>query len=242
MSTGTLARVSCNSCPIRHRAVCARADETELARLEQIKTYRTYAAGETIAWRGDQLRFVASVVTGVATLSKTLEDGRTQMVGLLLPGDFIGKPGRSEIDFDVTATTKTTLCCFERKAFEQLIDTTPHIAQRLMEIALDELEAAREWMLLLGRKTARETIATFLCMLVRRHNVDAVGLPRPAMALPLNREAIANYLGLTLETISRQLTALRKEGVVQFSDRRHFEVADMDALRAATGDDADLTL
>ncbi|MGB0409944.1 MAG: transcriptional regulator FnrL [Pikeienuella sp.] len=239
MKTGTESRVSCSSCPIRHRAVCARADEDELAQLEKIKTYRTFAAGEPIVWRGDQLRYVASVVVGVATLSKTLEDGRKQMVGLLLPGDFIGKPGRTEIDFDVTATTETTLCCFERKAFEHLIETTPHISQRLMEIALDELEAAREWMLLLGRKTAREKIATFIYMLVRRQNVDMLGEPKVALALPMTREEIANYLGLTLETISRQLSALRKDNVLRFSDRRNFEVVDMSALLAATGDDSD---
>lgn len=239
MNVSLTAHVKCSSCPIRHRAVCARADEDELAVLEGIKVYRKFEAGAPILWRGDELTYVGSVVHGVATLGKTLEDGRTQMVGLLLPSDFIGRPGREEIEFDVVAATEVTLCCFERKPFERLIATTPNIAQRLMEIALDELDAARDWMLLLGRKTAREKIATFIEMLVRRQNLQGLDGSQADLALPLTREEIANYLGLTLETVSRQLTSLKNDGVLAFTDRRHFEVKDIVALHDATGDDSD---
>lgn len=233
-----LTSVRCQECPIRHRAVCAKCDEDELELLSGMKTYRSFKAGDVILWRGEPLQFVASLVTGAATLSKTLEDGRTQMVGLLLPSDFIGRPGRQEIEFDVTATTDVTLCCFDRKPFEKLVEDTPHVAQRLMELALDELDAAREWMLLLGRKTAREKIATFIEMLARRATVqdqEAGG----QFILYLTRDQIANYLGLTLETVSRHFSALKKEGMISFSDRHHIEVLDLPGLQLATGDDAD---
>lgn len=239
MNISLKTHIKCTECPIRHRAVCARCDEDELQLLEKIKVYRSFEAGQPILWRGDELTYVASVVQGVATLGKTMEDGRTQMVGLLLPSDFIGRPGREEIEFDVVAASDVTLCCFERRPFEKLIETTPHVAQRLMEIALDELDAARDWMLLLGRKTAREKIATFLDMLVRRQNIQGVDGLKPDLALPLTREEIANYLGLTLETVSRQLTSLKNDGVLTFTDRRHFEVKDIAALQEATGDDSD---
>lgn len=232
-------RDGCSACPIRHRAVCSRCDDDELERLAEIKSYRTFKAGETILWRGDSLRYVSSVVSGIATLNKSLEDGRTQMVGLLLPSDFIGRPGRDLIEFDVVAVTDTTLCSFERKGFETLVEEVPHVSQRLMEMALDELDAARDWMLLLGRKTAREKIATFIEMLVRRSRVPGLPDKSKDMTLPLTREEIANYLGLTIETVSRQLTAFRKEGVVDFTDRKHFVVTDIMALHEATGDDAD---
>ncbi len=231
-------RIACADCQIRHRAVCSRCDTDELAELERIKTYQTFPAGAPILWRGDTLTHFASVVHGVATLGKTLEDGRTQVVGLLLASDFIGRPGRTEITFDVTAVTEVTLCCFERRAFEKLIVSTPHIAERLMEITLDELDAARDWMLLLGRKTAREKIATFIEMLVRRQALPGEKSEAGPLSLPLTRDEIANYLGLTLETVSRQITALKGEGVLRFSDRRRFEITDLDALHMATGDDA----
>ncbi len=231
-------RPTCTECPIRHSAVCARCDDAELALLEKIKSYRSFKAGDPILWRGDELTYVASLVEGVATLGKTMEDGRMQMVGLLLPSDFIGRPGRSEIEFDVVAVTDVTLCCFKRKPFEDLVTTTPHVAQRLLEMALDELDAARDWMVLLGRKTAREKIATFVQMFVRRQRIGPLE-DATTMVLPLTREEIASYLGLTLETVSRQFGAMKNEGILRFTDRRQFEVMDFDALHIATGDDAD---
>ncbi len=228
--------IKCEQCPIRHRAVCSRCEGSDLIALESMKTYRSFEAGAPILWRGDELSYVATVVQGVATLGKTMEDGRTQMVGLLLPSDFIGRPGRKEIEFDVVAATDVTLCCFEQASFEHLLATTPHLAQRMIEIVLDELDAARDWMLLLGRKTAKEKIATFILMLVRRQSIDGIDGKQPALALPLIREEIADYLGLTLETVSRQFSALKSAGVLEFSDRKHFRVLDEQALAVASGD------
>ncbi len=208
--------------------------------MEQMKSYRTYKAGEPIVWQGDEMKFVASVVSGVATLGKTLEDGRTQILGLLLPSDFLGRPGRTESKFDVTASTDVTLCRFERKPFETLMTTTPHISERMIEITLDELDAARDWMLLLGRKTAQEKVATFISMLARREHLELADGSKPQLALPLTREKIANYLGLTLETVSRQITGLKKQGILEFTDRRSFVVRDADALRQISGDDLEI--
>lgn len=237
MGEAALQRPSCADCTIKHRAVCSRCDPDEFIRLERIKTYRSFKAGETIMWRGEALVYVASIVEGVARLSKTLEDGRTQMVGLLLPSDFIGRPGREEIEFDVIAATDVTLCCFSRRPFEKLVEETPHISLRLAEIALDELDSARDWMVLLGRKTAREKIASFIDMLVRRQHIDLSSIGLSPVALPLTREEIADYLGLTLETVSRQLNAMKKDGILAFPDRKHFDVVDLDALQLATGND-----
>ena len=231
----------CGGCPIRHRAVCARCDADELSRLENIKYYRSYQAGQTVIWSGDRMDFVASVVTGIATLTQTMEDGRRQMVGLLLPSDFLGRPGRPTAAYDVTATTDLVMCCFRKKPFEELIATTPHVAQRLLEMTLDELDAAREWMLLLGRKTAREKISSLLAIIVRR---DATLSQRRfkgriSFELMLTREEMADYLGLTLETVSRQISALRRDGVIMLEGKRSVTVPDFVRLMEETGDDSD---
>lgn len=230
-------REKCGSCPIRHRAICARCDDEELSQLENIKSYKTFEAGQPIIWRGDELTAFSSVVIGIASLSRTMEDGRTQVVGLLLPSDFIGRPGREYVDFDVTAVTDVTLCQFQRKPFENLVDDVPHISQRMMEMALDELNAARDWMVLLGRKTAREKIATFLEMIVRRSTIPSHRVK--TYTLPLTREEIGDFLGLTLETISRQLSTMKRDGIIEFEGRRNFVIKDLAALHLATGDDAD---
>jgi CRP/FNR family transcriptional regulator len=232
---------ACGDCPIRHRAVCARCEQDELDRLEAIKYYRSYEAGQTVVWSGDRMDFVASVVTGIATLTQTMEDGRRQMVGLLLPSDFVGRPGRLTAAYDVTATTDVVMCCFRKKPFEDMMARTPSISQRLLEMTLDELDAAREWMLLLGRKTAREKIASLLAIIGRR---DAALRLRSAgndltFDLPLTREAMADYLGLTLETVSRQISALKRDGVILLEGKRHVTVPDFDLLLEEAGDDSD---
>lgn len=187
------------------------------------------------------MQFVGSVVTGVARLSQTMEDGRRQMVGLLLPSDFIGRPGRSHSAFDVEATTDVTLCRFERKPFEKMLSDIPHLRERMLEMALDELDAAREWMLLLGRKTAREKIASLLAIIARRQNAvhtTELGID-VSFDLSLTREAMSEYLGLTLETVSRQINALKKENVIKLEKKRHIIVNDFARLLMETGDDAD---
>lgn len=192
-------------------------------------------------WAGDKMDFVASVVVGVATLSQTMEDGRTQMVGLLLPSDFIGRPGREIAPYNVNAVSDVTVCCFRKRPFESLLVSTPHVGQRLLEMALDELDAAREWMLLLGRKTAREKIASLIAIIARRDQELKAALPDGQMSveLPLTREAMADYLGLTLETVSRQVSALKKDGVIQLEGKRKVLIPDMDVLLEETGDDTD---
>ena len=233
--------LECGDCPIRHNAVCARCEVNELDELEKIKYYRSFEAGQTIVWSGDEMDFVASVVSGIATLSQTMEDGRTQMVGLLLPSDFVGRPGRASAPYDVVAVTDMLMCCFRRKPFEKLMTTTPHVAQRLLEMTLDELDAARDWMLVLGRKTAREKIASLLMIIARRDAPLNLRKAEGAMVfdLPLTREAMADYLGLTLETVSRQISALRKSGIIELQGKRHVTVPDFDLLVEEAGDDSD---
>ena len=233
------AHAKCGDCQIRHRAVCAHAGGDELALLEEIKYYRSFSVGQPVVWAGDQMDFVASVVTGVASLTQTMADGRRQMVGLLLPSDFLGRPGRGQATYDVTAVTDLVMCCFRKKPFEAMMVKTPHIAHRLLEMTLDELDAAREWMLLLGRKRARERIASFLAILARRETALRGQAATTSIEVPLTREEMADYLGLTLETVSRQMTALRRDGLIQTTGKRGVQIPDLIALQEAAGDDSD---
>ncbi|MBF9030033.1 helix-turn-helix domain-containing protein [Rhodobacterales bacterium HKCCE3408] len=235
-----LAKSACSECPIRHRAVCAECDSDELAVLEQIKSYLTVPKGGSIAVAGERLDYLSSVVSGCASISKTLVDGRRQMVGLLLPSDFIGRPGRSTLSFDVDAVSEVTLCRFERRAFEGIVKSSPNVARRLLTMTLDELDIARDWQVLLGRLTARERVAHFLLSLVRRDSGevdDGLFVGSANLTLPLSRELIADYLGLTIETTSRQFTALRRDGLIEIPGSRQVFVPDLARLSLETMDD-----
>ena len=239
LNIGKPGKKACADCLIRERALCSRCSEEELAALERIKTYRDFRADDPVAWRGEPVPFVATVTEGVARLSKTMEDGRTQTVGLLLPGDFLCHPLRGTCEFDISAASDLQLCCFPRGPFLQLLEDTPSISRQIMSMALDELDAARDWMVLLGRKTAREKIATFLDMIARRQMSLQGILGGSTMTLPMGRAEIGDYLGLTIETVSRQLSVLKRDGVIRFEDQRKFRILDAAALHDATGDDAD---
>jgi CRP/FNR family transcriptional regulator len=234
-------REGCADCTIRHRAVCSYCGPHELAILDAIKFYRTFEPGQEIVAAGEETDYLGSVVDGVVALSKTLADGRRQTVGLMFPSDFVGRAMRPVAPYDAVAVTPVKLCLFTRARFERVLKETPALEKRLLEMTLDELDAAREWMLLLGRKTAQEKIATFLTILARRAAALDNKTPSDGLrfVLPLTREAIADYLGLTIETVSRQITALRKAGVIELADARHIEVPDYTALLDAAGDDSD---
>ncbi|MCI4664657.1 MAG: helix-turn-helix domain-containing protein [Neomegalonema sp.] len=223
----------CCSCPIRDRAVCALCDGEELSKLDAIKSYKTYAPGQEIVGAGEPWPYVASVVTGVVKLSKTLSDGRRQMVGLLFASDFLGRAANRPDTCDAIAATETTLCRFRREPFEALMKKTPHLEQRLLQITQDELDAARAQMLLLGRKTAKERVASFLLTLLRRSAPAAFTGQARIATIPLSRDDISDYLGLTIETVSRRMTELKKEGLIELVDARTFRVLDLQALEDA---------
>ncbi|MGR3724259.1 Crp/Fnr family transcriptional regulator [Abyssibius alkaniclasticus] len=231
----------CGDCPIRHQAVCAYSQPDELVKLDAIKSYKTYKAGETLFWAGEEMASIGSVVNGVATLGRSLPDGRRQMVGLLLPSDFIGRPGRKIAPFDVVAASDVLVCTFQKKQFDAMIANSPSLERRLLDMTLDELDSAREWMLLLGRKTAREKIASLLAIVARRDAALAKRAPKDGLVfnLPLTREAMADYLGLTIETVSRQMTALRRDGLIELEEARRIRVPDYAALLNEAGDDSD---
>lgn len=230
-------RVSCRRCGARPRSICSDCGPAELEELDRIKTYRRFSAGEPIAWAGERMGMIGSVIEGVATLSISLADGRRQTVGLLLPSDFLGRPGRDRAAYDVTAATDVTFCMFRYAEFERLLSQSPALSHRLLQMKLDELEVAREWMVLLGRKTARERIASLLVMLGRREAEVEDLDPGEGLVVPLRltREAMADYLGLTIETVSRQLSQLRRDGLIRLRESRAVEIPDFEALAAESG-------
>ena len=230
--------LDCSSCPIRFNAVCANCSPAEFEKLNEIKRHRSYRAGTTLVGAGEELPFVGSLVKGSVCLSKSLKDGRRQIVGLLLPSDFIGRPGRLVSEFDMFAATDVELCQFRNSSFAKILSASPAISERMLQMTMDELDAARIWMLLLGRSTSRERLACFIVLLVQheaRLRRGTVGTSAE-VSLPLTRAMIADYLGLTIETVSRQLTRFRHDGLIRIRDRRSITVPSCEALLNATGD------
>ena len=229
----------CDHCPVRHRAVCGAMDEVQIRKLGQIAHRKKIAQGQTIISDEEPVDFFANVISGAVKLIKTLPDGRQQIVGLLFAPDFLGRAYSKNNPYTAEAATEVEICTFSNSAFERLVGEYPGLQSRLFQHTLDELDAARDWMLLLGRKTAEEKVASFLLMLARRslligcQHTSAPGMA--AFALPLTRADIADYLGLTIETVSRQLTRLKSGNVIRLSSNRQIMVPDMARLTQVAG-------
>ena len=229
----------CKTCAIRHRGLCSAANPEALAELGRIANTHHYTIGQTIISEGVAVDFVANVVSGIVKLTKTMPDGRQQIVGLLFPSDFVGRVFAKSWEFSAEAASDVELCRLNRKAFEAIADRHPDLKQRLLASTLDELDAAREWMLLLGCKSADEKVASFLMLLVRR-SIDMRCGPEaqpvdPIFELPVNRADIAGYLGMTVETVSRQISRLKAEGIIELIDLHHYTVPDLNRLADLAG-------
>lgn len=231
----------CEQCSVRNRAVCAALREDELSELNRIARRKLVHAGETILSDQEPASFLGNIVSGVVKLTKTLADGRQQIVGLQFPPDFLGRAFSAKNPYFAEAATEVELCCFQRPDFERLMSDHPDLEHRLFERTLHELDAAREWMVLLGRKTAEEKVASFLLMLANRSAMIGCAddeTPNEArFVMPLTRSDIADYLGLTIETVSRQITRLRVRGIIRPLDSRTFLVPNLELLTRAAGHD-----
>jgi CRP/FNR family transcriptional regulator, anaerobic regulatory protein len=231
----------CRQCAVRGRAVCGAMSDEQLSRLSEISHRKKYAAGQMIMSDQEPVTFFANIISGTIKLTKTIADGRQQIVGLLFPPDFLGRTFSRNNPYFAEAASDVEVCMFPNEGFERLIDVYPELKHRLFERTLDELDAARDWMLLLGRKTAEEKVASFLLLLARRSlmaDCTRHGESRATQFdLPLRRADMADYLGLTIETVSRQLTRFKAAGIVDMIDTRTMAVPDIGALAGVARQD-----
>ncbi|MDO6963368.1 Crp/Fnr family transcriptional regulator [Rhizobium alvei] len=178
--------------------------------------------------QGEANETYTNMVHGVVKLTKYMADGRQQIVSLKFAPSLVGKCAHRESAVSALTATEAQVCSFPRDVLEMIASKSPAVETRMHQQALMELDQAREWMLALGRKNAQEKLATFLVMVARSNSRNSQ--MRQQFQLPLNRTEIADFLGLTIETVSRQLTRLRQSNVISLRDSRHVTINDSRAL------------
>jgi CRP/FNR family transcriptional regulator len=229
--------VLCQACEARHRGVCGALEPQQLVALAKTSSKRKIDAGSELVGDSEAVTGYSNVLSGVVKLSKTLADGRQQIVGLQFAPDFLGRPFRSESAINAEAATDVALCSFPKPVMDRMIAQSQGLEHRLLQQTLKELDEARAWMVTLGRKTAAEKIASFLLLIAR--NIDPAAdrnRDTASFTLPLTRADIADFLGLTIETVSRQITKLRAEGVIEVDNNRDVTVNAVGRLEARAGD------
>ncbi len=218
----------CRACEARHRGVCGALNVEQLVLLNKHSVRKKVEPGDELVAEEQDISNYANVISGVVKLTKMLPDGRQQIVGLQFAPDFLGRPFSKASKHSAEAATEVELCAFSKSLIDRMIADSPDLEHKLLEQTLNELDEARDWMLTLGRKTAAEKVASFLHLIAVHIDPEAQDADGPiSFDLPLTRADIADYLGLTIETVSRQLTKLRKDGVIQIESNRHVTVPDI---------------
>jgi len=222
--------IACDACRARPLSVCASIDEAHLERLDALAQHLSLDAGEALTRADDPARHVFNITSGSVRVYKLLADGRRQIVGFLFAGDFLGLATGDTYVFSAEAIEPVTACRFRKSDYRALIRETPALETTLLERATHELVAAQNQMLLLGRKTALERVSTFLLDLPA-HDPARRG-PDGRVHLPMTRSEIADYLGLTIETVSRVFTRLKTQGVIRLLSLTELQIENPAALLA----------
>ncbi|MEL6947894.1 MAG: Crp/Fnr family transcriptional regulator [Pseudomonadota bacterium] len=226
--------VVCQACEARHKGVCGALSEEQLLRLSKSTTKSMHGRDAILAdAASDNPDTYANILSGVVKLTKLMPDGRQQIVGLQFAPDLTGRPMAANDDVIAEAATNVRLCSFPRAVLEDMLTESPEMERRLHRQTLAELEEARTWLLTLGRKSAAEKLASFLVLIADHLDPEHPEGEMIEFELPLKRADIADFLGLTTETISRQMTNLRKRGLINLVDRRIIAVPDLARLRRA---------
>jgi CRP/FNR family transcriptional regulator, anaerobic regulatory protein len=223
----------CEACFIRHRGICRALSMEQLEKLSSIARRRTVPVNHYIFRDGDEAISFAAIVSGVVKLIKTTAEGERHIVGLVYAPEFLGHTFAEQHRFSAAAATEVDMCMFPRASFNRLSDEYPELERWLFEFTARELDISRDWTLMLGRKSSYERVASLLLIIAKRSRNAGCQQNDDNYAefqLPLTRSELADYLGLTLETVSRKISGLKRKGLIELRTTRDIVVPNIENL------------
>ena len=209
----------------------------QLATMEELfstSPRETLDVGEGLFWEGDRAQHIFEITEGVLRIFKIIADGRRVITGFLYAGDMVGLSLKNVYLYSAEAVTPVKVRRLTRKAFQDAIENSPELRPQLFAPMCDEMAAAQDQMVLLSRKSAEERLCSFLMMLGQRQS-GQTQMPR-TVELAMSRQDMADYLGLTIETVSRTVTKLIQRGIITPNGRHAFDVTKPGKLLALCGD------
>lgn len=217
----------CLHCPVRKLSICAALHGAELITLSNLRPTVHYKQNMTLVDQDEPAEAVHIVTEGVVRLHTLLPDGRRQVVGFALPGDFLGYIVGDIYTCSAVALGEVTTCRFSRKIFDEILDKMPHLLRSMYAAVARELSFAQRHMMLLGHYSAQEKLTAFLIQMHDRwQRVNGASTHVP---LPMLQQDIADYLGLTVETVCRMLRQMARQKLVAI-DRNDVHILDMGRL------------
>ncbi len=219
---------SCDQCIAKYVSMCSVLEENELSDIVGISKNIRIPVKQQICAEGETAEYLFNIKSGCVRISKMLIDGRRQIIGFLFPGEFFGLACSNGYSYTAETITHVELCRMPRAEIIKKFSDLPKLGQKVLNITHTELQRTQDQMLLLGRKSAKEKLATFLLNLMDKSIKDHQNSKK--LYLPMCRSDIADYLGLTIETVSRQFTILTKEKLISLNDSQFVEILNFDKL------------
>jgi CRP-like cAMP-binding protein len=205
--------------------------QDDLKALDKIGIKLRFARNETVFSEGDEAAFSYRVVSGAIRLCKHLIDGRRQISDFVLPGDYCGFLHLEEHRFTAEATSDLEVVAYPHRQVEALGESMLSMRHRLTDFLSRRLMGVQDHLIMLGRQTAKERVLSFLVRLA----MNAGAKDGEVVALPMNRQDMADYLGLTIETVSRVMTNLKRSRLVTLPELHEFAIADMERAHEVVG-------
>jgi CRP/FNR family transcriptional regulator, anaerobic regulatory protein len=219
------ASLACDTCPVRDRAACAALDDQEREELARLGSHRTLRRGETLFAAGDDNAICATLISGALKISSFDEGGTEHILSLIHPAGFVGEMFAPLARHDVIALTDSRLCLFTRDHYEAAATRFPALGQALLRRASEDLFESRALIALMTGRTSRQRVAGFLMAMANAAS-DSPCHPAASFDLVLTRGELASLLGLTIETTSRQLTQLERDGIIRRNGPRGIDLVD----------------
>jgi len=200
--------------------------QDELDALDRLGSRLQIAQNQTIFTEGEPVDHAYKIVSGVVRLCKHLPDGGRQIAQFLFPGDYFSFVSLGDHGFSAEAVSDVTLLSFQQKQIERLCRDRPDLRTRLFEILSQRVCDIQKHLTMVGRQTARARVAAFLLLLAERSSADGMRLD-----VSMNRQDIADYVSLTMETVSRTLSLLKRSRLIEAPVLHRIELRNVDALR-----------
>ena len=221
--------------PVAIRVPYAMSKDDALFSLQAVSTTSRFGRNQTIFNEGDDARYSYKILEGGVRLCKVRADGRRQIADFLLPGDMFGFEDGDEHSLTAEALGDVVVMRCARNQVERLSDESPDVRRKLMTLLRRELSAAQQHLVMLGRQTAKERVSSFLLLLADRNGAE----DGDALDLPMGRQDIADYLGLTIETVCRALTDLKRESLIAIPNRHQVVIRRLEALEVVAEGEED---
>jgi len=229
--SNSLEKSRCAICKIRSYSFCRCLPEERLKDFAKISEEKEFEDKKTIFLQQDQSKNLYNITKGNVKIYRLLSDGRIQIIGFLYPGDFFGSYKKEKYNYSAESIGDLRLCVFDQKSLDDYLEKNMNLAKELLHMTSHELTLAQDRMMVLGKMNASERVAKFILNISDQRL--RIGWQNNPISIPMTRQDIADYLGLTLETVSREFTKLKTANTIKFLNPKQIYIADRDKLSSA---------